>query len=102
MKYIFIAALPFIASFFSCSPRGKFFQSSGYESTQQVEKLYLAVIGSDETNECFDYLEDYLKDSLTSHGVTVESKYYCCRGKNTDVTQVGNDMIPAGPTASHI
>lgn len=89
-------------AFSGCSPRGKFLRSSEYQKAQPVEKIYVTVIASKDTKACFDYLEDFLKDSLIKHGLSVDSKYYCCRDKKTDVKQVINDMIPPGTDADHI
>jgi hypothetical protein len=101
-NFLFIPFLLSLITLVSCSPRGKFVLSADYQNAEPLGRVFVPVIGSKETNRCFDYLEDYLKDSLTGHGLSIESKFYCCRDKHTDIGQLVSEMMPTNLHADHI
>jgi hypothetical protein len=85
-----------------CGPRGRFLQSSEYNKMDDLNKVYLAVVGSEKTNQCFRYLMNYLDDSLSQRGLIIERNFYCCRNEDTDMKQVMSELIPSDVSADHI
>jgi hypothetical protein len=102
IKINLIIIYSLIIPFISCGPSGKVLSSEAYQGKGKVGDVYLAVIGGEETKQCFDYLENFLKDSLIARGLASESKYYCCRDKNTDVNAVLHEMVPSDLNRDHL
>ncbi|PIB35916.1 hypothetical protein BFP72_11190 [Reichenbachiella sp. 5M10] len=85
----------------SCGPRAHFKSSSSYQPTNNIEELYLIVVGDEKTKAAYGYLTDNLKDSLSSY-VSVDSKYHCCRDENTDMNVLFSSLRPSSPETDHV
>lgn len=88
--------------FIGCGPTGRFLQSSDYQKSDEIKKIWLTVVGSEHTTQCFNYLQRYLTDTLSRHGFAVDGSYYCCRDKSTDMSSVFKELVPDTLSDDHI
>ena len=96
-KYLWI----FIIVLISACTHVHFMSSSLYQKKNDINNIYLIVIGDEKTRSAYNYVTENLEDSLKSY-VNIEAKYHCCRDGRTDMKELLSSLNPSSEYTDHV
>jgi hypothetical protein len=86
----------------SCGPVSKFKNSTSYTEQLKPRNIFVIVVADKDTKNCLNYYQGFLIDSLKRNHVETNGTYYCCRDKNTKISDVIRENLPMDNNFTHI